>query len=226
MPVYCEGEDRVEVELALIKDYVKPREERESPFYVSKYHITEKQFHYLTGDFNRRIVVADDHPKVGINWFNAMYCCNRLSRNQGLEPYYKFDIPIGKRPDAWVEHTTTGSNGYRLPTVDEWMFLQNDNTIYAGGSNDLEATAWYQENSGNETHPVGLKQPNKFGLYDMAGNVWEFTDTVLYNENYIRVMGGAYDSKEAQLSAYADPKQILKTAHQLNVGIRVVRNFY
>ena len=55
--IYCEGEDRVEVELALIKDYVKPREEKKSPFYVAKYHITEKQFHYLTGDYNKRIVV-------------------------------------------------------------------------------------------------------------------------------------------------------------------------
>jgi len=65
---------------------------------------------------------------------------------------------------------------FRLPTEAEWEYAARScgkHQKYAGGKN-LEALAWYSANSGMTTHPVGEKLPNKLGLYDMSGNVYEW----------------------------------------------------
>ncbi|MBR4611721.1 MAG: SUMF1/EgtB/PvdO family nonheme iron enzyme [Kiritimatiellae bacterium] len=90
---------------------------------------------------------------------------------------------------------------YRLPTVEEWEFAcradsKGDYCKMADGSNinpdTLERVAWYKGNSDDKLHPVGQKEPNAFGLYDMNGNIWEWTATGTGSSKLF--CGGAYNS--------------------------------
>jgi formylglycine-generating enzyme required for sulfatase activity len=120
-----------------------------------------------------------DRPVINVSWLDAVAYCNWRSKKEHKSPAYTIK---GKDVDCnWR------SNGYRLPTEAEWEFAAKGvvgttdqasaggamNAAFAGSS-DVGEAAWYADNSGNQTHPVGQKAPNGFGLYDMAGNVWQW----------------------------------------------------
>jgi formylglycine-generating enzyme required for sulfatase activity len=72
-----------------------------------------------------------------------------------------------------------GSAGMRLPAEEEWEYAARAGTT-ASQYGDLDHIAWYALNSGRQTHDVGQKQPNAWGLYDMLGNVFEWTLVVIH----------------------------------------------
>jgi formylglycine-generating enzyme required for sulfatase activity len=104
---------------------------------------------------------TDNDPVICVSWDDAHAYVSWL--NQKLQ-----------RSDS-----LSGDAPYRLPTESEWEYAARTGTTtrfwWGDDESAAAAHAWYKANSGGQTHPVGLKPANRFGLYDMAGNVWQWT---------------------------------------------------
>lgn len=112
---------------------------------------------------------------------------------------------------------------YRLPTEAEWEYAcsggsQNE---YCGG-NDLNTVAWTDGNSNQQTHPVGQKQANGYGLYDMTGNVWEWVNDCWQGECARRALRGGSWLNFPQL-AHVVPRGRYATANRDDIGFRLAR---
>jgi formylglycine-generating enzyme required for sulfatase activity len=143
------------------------------PFYLGKYEVTQAQWQAVMGTtiqdqqkkalYDRgRIGVGDNYPMYYVSWYDAQQFIQKLNEGEGV-------------------------TYYRLPTEAEWEYAARagTTTIYSFGddASQLGNYAWYRDNSGDTTHPVGQKKPNDWGLYDMHGNVWELVQE-RYAEDY------------------------------------------
>jgi formylglycine-generating enzyme required for sulfatase activity len=122
-----------------------------------------------------------DSPQVAVSWYDAARYCNWLSQQAGLptsEWVYPENIDAAKGfalPPDYLRRT-----GYRLPTEAEWEYAARAGTTasrHFGEDESLLAQyAWYDATTGKErAFPVAQLLPNQWGLYDMLGNVWEWT---------------------------------------------------
>ncbi len=138
-----------------------------SSFYMGKYEVTNKEYkRYDSG--HSGCWSEDNYPVESVSWYDAVGYCNWLSDSEGLSRCYS-----GSGDSINLD---MNKNGYRLPTEAEWEYAcrAGTTTEYYWGSSMDDSYCWYDENSGGTVHPVGQKNPNSFGLYDMSGNVLEW----------------------------------------------------
>ncbi len=124
------------------------------PFYLGKYEVTQAQWNAVM-EKNPSEYKGADRPVENVTWESVQHFIRRLNAKEGTDLY-------------------------RLPTEAEWEYAARAGTItrfYWGDSeDDAKQYAWFNTNSGEQSHPVGQKLPNAWGLYDMAGNVWEWVE--------------------------------------------------
>jgi formylglycine-generating enzyme required for sulfatase activity len=122
-------------------------------FYIGKYQITQAQWEAVMGKNPSHFKGDPTLPVEKVSWNDGKQFCEKIAQITG--------------------------KAYRLPSEAEWEYACRAGTTgdYAG---DLDAMAWDGKNS-NKTHPVGQKQPNAFGLYEMYGNVLEWCEDVWHD---------------------------------------------
>lgn len=148
---------------------------------IGKYPVTVKEFKYFIEDTGYITEAEKDKgayiwQKNGIvelkkdaNWKNPYF----LQTDE--HPVVCLTIKDINEYISWLNKKT--NKKYRLPTEEEWEYIAFSMTYTPLGidkKDDLQDYAWYYNNSNGKTHPVGKKLPNKWGIYDMIGNVWEF----------------------------------------------------
>jgi len=143
-------------------------------FEMGRYEVTQGQWQSVTGDNPSRFSDCADCPVDLVSWEDVQDYLRKLTSQTGKK--------------------------YRLPTEAEWEYACRGGVVgqtYCGGDSP-DRVAWYKGNSSNKTHPVGQKAANGFGLYDMSGNVWEWTCST-YDKKY----GGA--EKECSENSASNP---------------------
>ena len=122
-------------------------------------------------------------PVVGVNWYEAARFCNWSSLQEGIpESEWCFPPDIDPTRPLSLSPGYLSRTGYRLPTEAEWEFACRagaDTTRPFGDSEArMRSYAWFMDNSGLRTRPVGSKKPNDLGLFDILGNATEWTLTI------------------------------------------------
>ncbi|HVC94095.1 MAG TPA: formylglycine-generating enzyme family protein [Pirellulales bacterium] len=192
-------------------------------FYLGIHEVTQDEYEKVKGtpDFPR----GGDLPVTGVAAVDAEEFCRLLTDREHS---------AARLPMEAI---------YRLPTEAEWEYAARAGTAtkWYSGDNDkqLDGYAWYSQNSGDKTHPVGEKLQNAWGLFDMHGNVWEWcsdwygpygdaavvADPAGPKEGERRVLRGGAFSDNASIVRSADRSYSASTSRDTNFGFRVVRTY-
>ena len=144
----------------------------QTPFYIGIHQVTQREWIAIMGN-NPSKFNGDDLPVENISWNEVHDFVRKLNKKEN-------------------------THKYRLPSETEWEYAARAGTTtqYSFGDDDLKLGeyAWYSENSGGKTHPVGNRKANPWGLYDVHGNVWEWVQDEWHNSyNGAPVDGSAWE---------------------------------
>jgi len=124
------------------------------PFYMGKYEVTQAQWGAVMGQKRNRFEGAQN-PVDGVSWYDGQAFVKKLNE--------KFAASGGR---------------FSLPTEAQWEYAcragGTGKYSFGDAKEDFDPFAWFRNNSGRASHPVGQKTPNAWGLYDMHGNMWEW----------------------------------------------------
>jgi formylglycine-generating enzyme required for sulfatase activity len=190
-----------------------------SSFYLSKFPVTQELYFEIMQD-RPSTFMGENKPVENVTWKDAILFCTNLSHRFMLQPCYKL-----VEDDTEVICDLTAP-GFRLPTEAEWQYACKAGTAGVRYGH-IDEVAWYKTNSDGTTHPVGEKRPNSFGLYDMLGNVWEWTNDV-YDEtvygSYRIFRGGGWCDEERSVMATTRRRSHPFTFKIDDLGFRIARN--
>lgn len=176
-------------------------------FFIAQTEVTNKLWKAVMGSVPAELEQKGDEYPVALNSYN--YLVKEGGFIDKLNEMVKDQLPAGKK--------------FALPTEVEWHYAamggqQSKGYKYAG-SNTIGDVAWYLDNCNSSTQPVSQKEPNELGIYDMSGNVWEFTSTLV--DGKVITCGGGWTSEanwcEVNLSFPDDPNTRFN-----NTGLRLV----